>query len=535
MKKKLLKFVAPLTILLIIFLVLENETKVRRLLQQETVHHASVLATPLWNLSKAQSKAYIDQAIRHNNHENISIFLTSGEKYLDVKNDHIVGFFDSFFDAIGLIPTYQARSEIMYKDDVIGHISIHAKVKTVYKNIYIIILGLLFIYAARQHLITLKDKENLDSEVIKRTEELATSESNYRGLFEQSPIGLALCSMDGSLVEINSSYANIIGYRFDEILKLSYWDITPEKYATEEKIQLEKLAKDGKYGPYEKEYLHKNGHLVPVRLNGMIFERKGEKLILSSVEDITVLKEAEDKAKNAYLKMDQMKTEFISTAAHELRTPLTAIMGFTEFLRSPEDFGEFSKEQYNEFLDEIYSRGEALNLIIDDLLDVSRIESGKGVELNLQEGSLVGLLNRVAATQRVNHSDHTLDLEVTIGDPDELCMFDKHRITQVLENLLSNAFKYSSKENKVLLSCFFDLNHWVVSVKDQGIGMTPEQVEQVFDKFYRANSSNTAVSGLGLGMTIAKQIVLAHGGEIEVESTEGLGTTVTLKLPRKLS
>ena len=125
--------------------------------------------------------------------------------------------------------------------------------------------------------------------------ELEKSDAYNRLLFEKSAIGLVLTRMDGKVVDVNSAYASIIGRTIEESLKLTYWDITPGKYAAEEEKQLHLLKTKGKYGPYEKEYIHKDGHLVPVRLQGQIIERNGEKYILSSVEDIATRKKAEKK------------------------------------------------------------------------------------------------------------------------------------------------------------------------------------------------------------------------------------------------
>ncbi|MCK9426044.1 MAG: PAS domain S-box protein [Ignavibacteriaceae bacterium] len=124
--------------------------------------------------------------------------------------------------------------------------------------------------------------------------ELQKSEDYNRLLFNTSPIGLALCRMDGSLIDVNPAFAKIIGRTIDETLKLTYWDITPEKYAAQEELQLKSLEETGRYESNEKEYIHKDGHLVPVRLHGLIIERKGVKFIWSSVEDITERKKTEE-------------------------------------------------------------------------------------------------------------------------------------------------------------------------------------------------------------------------------------------------
>lgn len=131
------------------------------------------------------------------------------------------------------------------------------------------------------------------TERVRAENELRESEQYNRMLFEQSPIGLALAQMNGELVDVNPAYANIIGRNVEETKHLTYFEITPDQYAEDEQRQLESLNKTGRYGPYEKEYMHKDGHLVPVRLSGMLLEKNGVPFILSSVEDITERKQAE--------------------------------------------------------------------------------------------------------------------------------------------------------------------------------------------------------------------------------------------------
>ncbi|MCK9280517.1 MAG: PAS domain S-box protein [Melioribacteraceae bacterium] len=147
--------------------------------------------------------------------------------------------------------------------------------------------------------VTTKNSQ-LESEISERkaTLELLKESENYnRLLFNKSPIGLALCKMDGKLVDVNDSFANIIGRSIDETLNLTYWDLTPKSYIEKELMLLEKLKSDGFYGPYEKEYKHKNGSLINVILRGLIIERNGEKYIWSAAEDITSRKLADEKLK----------------------------------------------------------------------------------------------------------------------------------------------------------------------------------------------------------------------------------------------
>lgn len=136
--------------------------------------------------------------------------------------------------------------------------------------------------------------EIVKKDQLKTEQSLVESKQYNRILFTESTIGLALTQMDGKLIDINPSFASIIGRTIEETLQLSYWDITPKKYNQQELQQLENLEQTGHYGPYEKEYIHRNGHLVPVRLQGKIIERKGVKYIWSSVEDISIQKKAEE-------------------------------------------------------------------------------------------------------------------------------------------------------------------------------------------------------------------------------------------------
>ncbi|MBU1708980.1 MAG: PAS domain S-box protein [Proteobacteria bacterium] len=150
--------------------------------------------------------------------------------------------------------------------------------------------GVLFsIISAKAWLIVAEEKKRRKAEA-----ELRESEQYNRLLFALSPMGLALCRMDGALVDINPAYAAIIGRSVEETLQLTYWDITPRQYAEQEQVQLASLEKNGRYGPYEKEYLHRDGHLVPVRLQGRLIEKEGEQFIWSSVEDISETKKSEN-------------------------------------------------------------------------------------------------------------------------------------------------------------------------------------------------------------------------------------------------
>jgi signal transduction histidine kinase len=227
--------------------------------------------------------------------------------------------------------------------------------------------------------------------------------------------------------------------------------------------------------------------------------------------------------------IDRMKNEFISTAAHELRTPLAVIMGYSDLMLDHLEKDEYTIKQKKEFLLNINSKVDALERIVEDLLDVSKIESGRSILLEKSLTKLSTLVGNLAHYHQRETDKH--HIKIFFDNPNLTLMVDTGRITQVLDNLISNAVKYSPEGGEIEITCSRDKEEIEIRVQDHGLGMTEDQRDRIFDKFYRADTSNTAISGLGLGMSIAKSIVEAHGGNIWVDSVPGEGTTVRFTLP----
>lgn len=247
----------------------------------------------------------------------------------------------------------------------------------------------------------------------------------------------------------------------------------------------------------------------------------------------TVLNQAQERAGAVAIlqdvtksrEMDRIKSEFISTAAHELRTPLTIILGFAELMLDR----EFPPEEEREFLQTIVNKAEGLSNLVNELLDLSRMESGGMIALQRTPCVMDDILLPLLEQYRTIYPSH--QFTATFPEGTHEMSADSGKITQVLENLLSNAVKYSPGGGAIRMTAEMIDNFYQLTVSDKGIGMTPQQVERVFDKFYRADYANTAVGGLGLGMAIARNIIEAHGGTIRVESELGKGTNVTFTLP----
>jgi len=230
--------------------------------------------------------------------------------------------------------------------------------------------------------------------------------------------------------------------------------------------------------------------------------------------------------------LSRLKDSFISTAAHELLTPLTSIVGYSELLMDAENEGSELAEHRSDFLQEIIDKGLSLSRIVEELLDVSRIQSGQPIPLQKQLTNVNVLFEKILSQYRQFSTKHEFSLD-TNGDVERPLSIDSGKIIQVLENLLSNAVKYSPSGGNVRVLLSAETDGYKVSVSDEGLGMSNEQVEKIFDTFYRADNADPSVRGLGLGMCIAKQIIENHGGEILVESRQGEGTQVYFTLPEQ--
>jgi signal transduction histidine kinase/ActR/RegA family two-component response regulator/HAMP domain-containing protein len=223
--------------------------------------------------------------------------------------------------------------------------------------------------------------------------------------------------------------------------------------------------------------------------------------------------------------VDQMKSEFVSTVSHELRTPLASILGFTELILNR----ELKPEKQKKYLSTIYNEAKRLTALINDFLDVQRMESGKQ-SYEKKFISLVPILEKVIETQKVNTELHQFQL---IDKSDGgLILGDRDKMEQVFTNLVNNAIKYSPEGGVVAVEIYNDEDHLHVDIKDQGLGIPEQSMEKLFSKFYRIdNSDRRRIGGTGLGLAIVQEIIKAHGGEVRVVSTYGKGSTFTCSFP----
>lgn len=375
---------------------------------------------------------------------------------------------------------------------------------------------------------------HLEKEVeerVRTSKALQLSEQNYRELVENANAIILRWSLQGKVAFLNDYAERFFGYKKDELVgKHVIGTIVPVSTSDDKDLSdmITGICQNpDNYATNINENICKNGDRVWVSWrNRPIFDNSGQLAgILSVGQDVTEQVKAEQKQ----IQLDRAKDEFISTAAHELRTPLTSIIGYAELLRD-NTADTLSLQQQQDFHAELCDKGYVLARIIDDLLDISRIQKGIPLPLRLDDTDLSGLVTKIVRQHETLNQEHTFTLEIkTVNTPTP--KFDGDRITQVLENLLSNAVKYSSSGSTISTTIDTANDDFIVTIADQGVGMTEEEITHIFDNFYRADQSNTSIGGLGLGMSIVKQIVESHGGTIEVKSTPGQGTSISFTLP----
>ncbi len=226
------------------------------------------------------------------------------------------------------------------------------------------------------------------------------------------------------------------------------------------------------------------------------------------------------------------KTHILSTATHELKTPLTSIIGYIDIILMRQNKVGPLNEKQQRYLQTAQRNSYRLKSLVDDLLDISRIESG-GLELTPAELELWPEIEEIVTGMQTQIDDKNIDLVLDI--PQEICpvLADKLRLGQVISNLLSNACKYSPQGARVTIRAREEDAGVRIDVSDTGIGISPEDQERLFTKFFRAdNSSTREVSGSGLGLYITKHLIEAHGGRIWASSQIGQGTTFSIIWPK---
>jgi len=360
-------------------------------------------------------------------------------------------------------------------------------------------------------------------------QQLQYSERKLRSLVESNIFGVTVVDSTGRIYETNERFTQMVGYSQDELLSgaVTWRHLVPPDYQETQALIDQTMLSKGVIPPWEKEYLRKDGSCVPVMIAAaMIDQERGRALVV--IQDISERKEIE-----------RRKQEFLSMVSHELRTPLTSIMGFLDlallcselFPRplSPEAEKLMSKMETG--LKRAMVQVEVETRLVEDLLEVSRLELHT-FELSLQHENLVTIVQETVANQQ--QAARTRQIELVLP-PEEVVpvLVDASRIGQALTNYLSNALKYAPVDQVVSVCLEVETSSVRVSVRDQGPGLTPEQQQRVWERFYQvaAPGLHGPDRGLGLGLAITKTIIEQHQGQVGVESAPGRGSAFWFTLP----
>lgn len=363
-----------------------------------------------------------------------------------------------------------------------------------------------------------------------RYQELIETSIQLGQAFSSIPIGLALLDGQGRVLRHNPAWLNIWGIDPppDAAFHLP-WDLLPLLLARlDNPLRLTDFCATAQANPTEVQTItirlrepHQEIHVLSAPTRDTRGQLTGRLWVMS---DVTRERES-----------DRLKSEFISVVSHELRTPLTSILGYTELLLAR----EFAPNEQREFVKTVYDEATHLSQIVEDLLGISRLEAGT-VNLNQWVGSLRQLISELTAQLNIHlFSRHRLVIHIPTQLPP--VYVDRDKIKQILFNLLTNAAKYSPRGGEIALTVDEpselppDHPHGRflrVIVRDQGIGIAPEDLPRIWERFYRVDNSNTRrIGGTGLGLAITKALVELHGGRIWVESTIGKGSAFFFTVP----
>jgi PAS domain S-box-containing protein len=330
----------------------------------------------------------------------------------------------------------------------------------------------------------------------------------------------------------NRGAERLFGYTADEMIGQPISRLFPPDRLNEEAGILARIVRGERVEHFETVRLRKNGTLVDVSLTiSPVRNNAGEIVGASKIaRDISEQKRAAQRLAEAHEELkraDRLKIEFLATLSHELRTPLTAILGWIQILKDRPD-----AEELEQGLQVIERNVRLQSKLIEDLLDMSRIEAGK-VILDLQRLDLASVVSAAMETVRPTAEAKEIRLTSAFAEVGGNVMGDKNRLQQVVWNLLTNAVKFTPRLGQIHVTIEQVHSHVEITVTDSGKGIGPEFVGHVFDRFRQADASTTRKhGGLGIGLTIAKHLTELHGGMLSVASPGlGLGASFTIRLP----
>jgi PAS domain S-box-containing protein len=362
---------------------------------------------------------------------------------------------------------------------------------------------------------------------------LRQSETKFRSVVQSATDGIILAGSDGNIIQWNKGAEEIFGYTEKDVLGEPLTMLMPECYREAHQHGVERIRAGGK--PHiigrtvELEGLRKDGTVFPIGLSVASWKSDGATFYSGIVRDISDQKQAEDVLRNlseALKKSDTLKSALLASVSHDLRTPLTSIRTAIDNLLQGDL--RWDHAQQHEFHLIISEEAARLTRLVEDLLDMARIEAGE-LRPSMQLGAVAEICSNVLDRCERELRHHRVRIACSEDLP--LVKVDSPLIAEALTHLVENAAKYSPAGSEIVVSARLESNELLISVKDHGPGLKADEFDRVFDKFYRSTRlSDEGASGTGMGLAIARGIIEAHGGRIWVESEFGHGAVFTFAL-----
>ncbi len=366
---------------------------------------------------------------------------------------------------------------------------------------------------------------------------LSEAEKKYRTIVENAAGGIFQLTPEGLYLSANPALARILGYDSAESLLREVKNANEEVYLNQRERQrfLKELNARSLINNYEVQVQTRSGQKIWANENiRVVRDESGNVLYYEgSLEDITQRKESEIAMREAKIKSDlanRAKSEFLANMSHELRTPLNSIIGFSEIIKN-EAFGAIEQQAYKEYAKDIFFSGKKLLDVINEILDISRIEAG---ERQLNE-SMVDLAKVVTSALNLLDTKAKANKLIVDNQVEGQCLLigEELAIKQIIVNLLSNAIKFTPNGGRVTIAHEINSDGQLcVSISDTGIGLDAAEIEKALSPFGQVDSAlSRSNAGTGLGLTLVDALVRLHGGKLELLSQKGIGTTATVIIP----
>jgi PAS domain S-box-containing protein len=377
--------------------------------------------------------------------------------------------------------------------------------------------------------------QSLEQRIAERTAELSASEARLRTLVEHAPEAIVVFDGDtGKFLSGNAHACRMYGCTMEELTRLSPADVSPEfqpdgrRSATVARQMMQQASAGGR-PVFEWVHTHTSGRLFPSEVRLVRLPAEGQNLLRASIIDSTERKKAETELLKALARekeLGQLKSNFISMVSHEFRTPLGVILSSADILDSY--FDQLTPSERAEQLLSIKKNTRRMAALMEEVLLLGLVEAGK-MDFRPAPLSLGGFCRRIIG-EVVSITNHKCRVDlVFVSAPDEV-LGDERLLTHIFNNLLSNAVKYSPEGSRVQLRVSREDQSAVFRIQDHGIGIAPDDLPWLFNAFHRGRNVGH-LPGTGLGLTIVRRCVELHHGCIDVDSTLGQGTTVTVRLP----